>query len=141
MKKNFFAVFFVCTFLLTACDEGSSNSVPQEMQYIKTSMFYDTVTDMYNNPDHYLGGNYHFVGELYSMTNDAGDTYYSIYGTDPSDRDCGIGIELKWDDFSGIAVGDSITVEGTLDTETETVDDVERTFLILRPTLVEKRDQ
>mgnify|MGYP003302094043 CR=1 FL=1 len=35
MKKNFFAVFFACTFLLTACDEGSSNSVPQEMQYIK----------------------------------------------------------------------------------------------------------
>lgn len=140
MKKLYFAVFLLSGCFLTSCGKKEESSAEKEMQYIKTSQFYETVTDMYNNPDKYLDGTYHFVGELYSMTDDNGNTYYSVYGTNPSDKDCGIGIEMRWDDFSGLEAGDEITVEGTLSTEKENVDGLERTFLILTPTLLEKHE-
>ncbi len=137
MKKSVFCAVLISGCLLMGCNESSS--VPQEMQYIKTSVFYDTVMDMYNNPDNYLGGKYHMVGELTSVTDDSGATYYSVCGNSPTDRDERIGIELKYDDFSNVSVGDTITVEGTLDTEKAEVEGEEHELLILRVTLLEKR--
>ena len=125
--------------LLTGCGDASSNAVPQEMQYIKTSVTYDTIYDMYENPDNYLGGTYHIVGTLYPSTDDDGEIFYSVYAAD-SHGDEGIGLELDWNDFSGIADYDTITVEGTLDKEKGTADGVSVEYLILRCTMVEKRE-
>ena len=136
----------LCVSLLGGCKGGESSggtskaSVPTEMQYIKTREFYDVVTDMYNNPDNYLGGSYHLVGKLYSVTGDDGTVYYSVTGSSLSDRDESIGIELHGCDCSNLTVGDTITVEGTLATEKGEIDGEQREFLILNVSKLEKRD-
>ena len=122
--------------LLTAC--GDTSSAPQEMQYIKTSVTYNTIYDMYINSESYLGGLYHIVGTLYPSTDEDGETFYSVYAKSPDGE--GIGLELDWNDFSGIDDYDTITVEGTLDLEKGTHDGAEIEYLILRCTMVEKRE-
>lgn len=128
----------LCTLtLLTAC--GDSSSVSDQMQYIKTSVMYDTIYDMYQEPEKYLGGNYHMVGTLYPGTDDDGETFYSIYATDP-DSGHGIGIEMEWDSYEGLSDYDRITVEGRLDKQKSIHDGNEIEILILRVTMLEKRE-
>ena len=133
MKKRI--AFLAAALLLTACGESS-----QEMQYIKTSVTYDTLYDMYQDPDKYLGGLYHIVGKLYPSTDDDGNTFYSVYAED-SHGDEGIGLELDWESFDGIADYDLITVEGKLEKEKGTKNGSKIEYLILRCTSVEKRAQ
>ncbi len=141
MRKSVLTALLLCAGCLTACNSQSSAPESTEMQYIKTSVFYDTVMDMYQNPDNYLGKQYHMVGTLYEIEDDeTGEVFRSIYGTSPTDRGEGIGIELRWDNFEGIAADDKITVEGTLDSEKGTHDGEEREFLILRVSMLEKRE-
>ena len=77
--------------LLTACAdpsaESAQESAEQKMNYVKTSVLYDTLIDMYANPDNYLGKQYHMVGMLYPSTSD-GESFYSIYA-EPSGSDEG----------------------------------------------------
>lgn len=122
--------------LLTAC--GGNSSISEEMQYIKTSVLYSTIYDMYQNPDKYLGGCYHMVGMLYPGNED-GEAFYSIYATEPQ-TDHGLGIELDWDNYDGLKDYDKITVEGKLDKEKVMHDGSETEILILRVSKLEKRD-
>ena len=122
--------------LLAGC--GSQAESSAEMQYIKTSVLYDTLNDMYYHPDNYLGKQFHIVGQLTTSTDDDGNTLYSVYAQD-SDGDEGIGLELDWDDFSGLNIYDTVTVEGTLDKQTGTYDGQQVEYLILRVSSLEKR--
>lgn len=131
MKKQLCAAC-LAAMLLTACGDSSA-----EMQYIKSSVTYDTINDMYHNPDKYLGGKYHIVGTLYPSKDEDGKTFYSVYASSGSE---GIGLELDWDNFDGIADYDKITVEGTLDKAKGEHDGESIEYLILRCTLVEKRN-
>ncbi len=141
MKKQ--AAIILAALLLTACGDSSEVSVSQEMQYIKTSVLYDTITAMYNDPDSYVGGVYHMVGTLYPSTDENGDKFYSVYAAEPGDSDHGIGLELDWQDYSGFQDYETVTVEGKLEiadaTDAETGEAYQ--YLILRTTLLEKRNQ
>ncbi|MCQ2434062.1 MAG: hypothetical protein MJ062_02350 [Oscillospiraceae bacterium] len=137
MKAKAWISLLLCGCMLTACGRKE-----QEMQYVKTSVFYATVMDMYNYPKDYLGGQYHFVGELYESTDDeSGEVFYSVYGKNPTDSDEGIGIQLVDCSFDGLQNGDEITVEGTLDSEKDTVGGEEKEFLVLRVSMIEKREK
>lgn len=135
MKKA--AILAAAALLLCACGEKSEST--QEMQYIKTSVLYDTLTDMYNNPDAYLGNTYHIVGTLYPSKDDDGNPIYSVYAKQPG-SDHGIGLELDWKDFSGLKDYDTITVEGKLDQESGTYQGNQVDYLVLRVTSLEKRE-
>lgn len=135
MKHRIYPAASLAALLLTACGGESSAAA---MQYIKSVETYDTLSDMYQNPDSYLGKQYHIVGTLYPSTDANGEKFYSVYAED-SHGDDGIGLELDWSDFSGFADYDKITVEGTLDKEKETHDGASVEYLILRCTTVEKR--
>ena len=143
MKKT--GTLLLAALLLTACGDSSEISVPQEMQYIKTSVLYDTITDMYQNPDRYVGGIYHMVGTLYPSVDDSGETFYSVYAPD-ADGDHGIGLELDWPDFSGFTDFETVTVEGRLEVAEaqQTVSGADHPekvqYLILRTTRLEKRN-
>ncbi len=141
MKKRRWIAAMLCVgSLLTACGEKKTDA-PKEMQYIKTSVFYATVMDMYQNPDAYLGGQYHFVGELYASTDsENGNVYYSVYGENPASPGSGIGIELSDCSFDGLEAGDTITVEGTLDSDKGDFEGEEREYLVLRVSSIEKRE-
>ncbi len=122
--------------LLCACGEKAESS--QEMQYIKTSVLYDTLMEMYADPDSYLGQQFHMVGELYP-TKDGDETFYSIYGR-PATNGEGIGLELEWSDFSGLNDYDTITVEGTLEERKDEHEGQERKYLVLKVSSLEKRE-
>lgn len=136
MKKGLLpiAAALLCIVPLGGCKE---DAVSDEMVYIKTSVMYDTLYDMYSNPDDYLGRRYHMVGELYAYEDEEnGETIYSVYC---EQEGAGLGLELDWDNDAGIAVGDIITVEGRLEQDSgihngETVE-----FLVLRVEMLEKR--
>lgn len=141
-KRTLLGTFcaMLCTCLMVACGNSQSEESSQEMQYIKTSVYYETVLDMYQNPDDYVGKQYHLSGTLYETTDSqTGEVIYSVYGTNPADTDSGIGIELKWDDFSAFTANDAITVEGVLDIDTGTYNGEEVQFLVLRVSKLEKR--
>ena len=129
--------------LLTACGkQESADILPEEktMTYIKTVSLYDTLTDMYNNPNDYLGKDFHMVGTLYPGTTDDGTKFYSVYTTD-AHGDEGIGLELDWSDFSGIEDYDKITVEGKLDKfSAEDENGESHEYLILRCSSLTKRE-
>lgn len=122
--------------LLTAC--GDSSSVSDEMHYIKKSVMYNTIYDMYQNPNSYLGQNFHMVGTLYPG-NEGDETFYSVYATDIQ-TDHGIGIELDWNNYEGLEDYDKITVEGKLDKQKSIHDGNEVEILILRVSMLEKRE-
>lgn len=122
--------------LLTAC--GEQSSVSTELQYIKTSVLYQTMVDMYNDPDAYVGGNYHMVGILYPSKDDDDETFYSIYAK--NNDGAGIGIELDWEDYSGLSDFDTVTVEGRLEVDKGVHDGTEVEYLVLRVTMLEKRE-
>ena len=133
-KKTVFTLA-VSAMLLTAC--GSKNST-DDMQYIKTSVLYDTISDMYDNPDQYLGKKFHMVGTLYPSTEDDGTKFYSIYAEE-SPNSHGIGLELDWSDYSGLEDYDTVTVEGKLDKDKGMHDGEEVEYLVLRVSMLEKR--
>lgn len=133
-KKTVFTLA-VSAMLLTAC--GSKNST-DDMQYIKTSVLYDTISDMYDNPDQYLGKKFHMVGTLYPSTEDDGTKLYSIYAEE-SPNSHGIGLELDWSDYSGLEDYDTVTVEGKLDKDKGMHDGEEVEYLVLRVSMLEKR--
>ena len=133
-KKTVFTLA-VSAMLLTAC--GSKNST-DDMQYIKTSVLHDTISDMYDNPDQYLGKNFHMVGTLYPSTEDDGTKFYSIYAEE-SPNSHGIGLELDWSDYSGLEDYDTVTVEGKLDKDKGVHDGEEVEYLVLRVSMLEKR--
>lgn len=118
---------------LSLCGCGGDS---EEMRYIKTSELYDTITDMYQHPDDYVGQNYHMVGTLYPAKDSAGETFYSIYA-EGSDGGEGIGIELSKQDMSGFSDYDTVTVEGKLTVES----DGDTRYLLLNTTLLEKRQE
>ena len=134
MKATRITAAALAAMLLSACGGESS----QQMQYIKTSVAYDTISDMYQNPDNYLGGLYHIVGKLYPSTDDDGEKFYSVYVTNGNGSE-GIGIELDRTSFEGIEDYELITVEGTLDKAKGKHDGNTIEYLILRCTSVEKR--
>lgn len=127
----------ISAMLMTAC--GAQASEPAEMQYIKTSVTYETISDMYANPDAYLGKPYHIVGTLYPSQDDNGETFYSVYAEDSSSGH-GIGLELDWKKGDGFEDYDTITVEGILEIETAEHDGSEIEYLILRVSMLEKRE-
>ena len=106
MKKTFLTAA-AAALLLCACGEKGESS--SEMQYIKTTVLYDTLSNMYANPDQYLGKTYHMVGTLYISTDDDGTEIRSVYASQPN-SDHGIGLELDWSDFSGVEKNDKIMV-------------------------------
>lgn len=141
MKLNMQALALtVCgMLLLSGCgNPGSSDSEP-EMIYIKSVSLYDTITDMYTDPDAYLGKQYHMVGTLYPSTEDNGSKFYSVYAKS-SDGSQGIGLELDWDDYSGFADNDKVTVEGTLEKQMRSLHGVRGDYIVLKVSLLEKRE-
>lgn len=136
MKKRMIAAA-ASAMLLCAC--GEKNESAKDMQYIKTAVLYDTLTDMYDNPDQYLGKNYHIVGTLFLSKDDDGTEIYSVYAPQPN-SDHGIGLELDWPDFSSVKEHDKIMVEGRLEREFGTYHGEATEYLVLRVTTLEKRD-
>ena len=135
MKLRIPVLICAAGLLLPAC--GAETSA-DEMHYIKTTVLYDTLYDMYASPDGYLGKQFHMVGTLYPSTDDQDETFYSLYTSD-ADGGHGIGLELDWSDYSGIEDYDTITVEGRLDTEKGTSNGEKVEYLILRVSMLEKR--
>lgn len=139
MKKCFIAAA-ASAMLLCACGQTESNEQSSaEMTYIKTSVLYDTLMEMYTSPDDYLGKDFHIVGTLFLSVDDDGTKIYSVYGNQQG-REEGIGLELDWSDFSGLAEHDKIMVEGKLDREKGTYHGEETEYLVLRVTTLEKRE-
>ena len=128
--------------LLTGCAQGSQteSSEAQKMNYIKRVMLYDTLTAMYNDPEPYLGKDYHMVGLLYFSEGDDGEPFYSIYARDPDGGDHGIGLELDWKSFDGLKHLDKVTVEGRLEKTTVRNEDSDLEILILRVSDLKKRE-
>ena len=137
MKKKLIIAAAASAMLLYAC--GEKNESSQEIEYIKTAVLYDTLSDMYANPDQYLGKTYHIVGTLYSSQDDDGTVIYSVYGTQQN-SDHGIGLELDWSDFSNVKVNDKIMVEGKLERESGTFHGEKMEYLVLRVSTLEKRE-
>lgn len=140
LKKHVVTLIFCGIMLLSGCgNPGSGNSSEPEMIYVKSVSLYDTITDIYADPDAYLGKKYHMVGTLYPATDDNGSTFYSIYAKSP-DGGQGIGLELDWDDFSGFADNDKVTAEGTLEKQMRTQHGVRGDYIVLKVSLLEKRE-
>lgn len=122
----------LCGSILCGCGEEN------EMQYIKTSVMYETFYDMYSDPEAYLGKQYHMVGELYVHDDtDNDETIYSVYCEQDG---AGLGLELDWDNFDGLVAGDTITVEGKLEQDSGTYHGNAVEYLVLRVTMLEKRN-
>ena len=142
MKKRILAAA-LSGMLLCACgaknESSANNESSGEMQYIKTSVLYDTLVDMYDYPDQYLGKKYHIVGLFYPSTGDDGNTIYSVYAKQPN-SDHGIGLELEWSDFSGLKEYDKITVEGVLEQRTGSNGGMHIEYLVLNVSSLEKRE-
>lgn len=143
MKKRVLAVT-AAAMLLCACEKTESSSSTDEssseMTYIKSSVLYDTLMDMYNTPDNYLGKQFHMVGMLYTSEDDDGTKIYSVYAEQMGSSDTGIGLELDWTDFSGIENYDKIMVEGVLERDKGTFHGEDTEYLVLRVSTLEKRD-
>ena len=76
MKLNMHALALtICgMLLLNGCGAPVSSDSEPEMIYVKSVSLYDTITDIYADPDAYLGKQYHMTGTLYPSTNDNGNT-------------------------------------------------------------------
>lgn len=139
LKKHVVTLIFCGIMLLSGCgNPGSSNSEP-EMIYVKSVSLYDTIADIYADPDAYLGKKYHMTGTLYPSAEDNGSTFYSIYAKS-SDGGQGIGLELDWADYSGFADNDKVTVEGTLEKQMRSLHGVRGDYIVLKVSLLEKRE-
>ena len=123
--------------LLCGCTDGNSSS-EDEMIYIKSVSLYDTIVDIYGDPDSYLGKTYHMVGTLYPSEDDNGETFYSIYA-EPQGGGDGTGIELDWNDYDGFADFDKVTVEGTLEKQMRVHHGAQNDYIVLKVSLLEKR--
>lgn len=123
--------------LLCGCTEPEQNSEP-DLIYVKSVSLYDTIVEIYGDPEAYLGKTYHMVGTLYPSQDDEGETFYSIYA-EPQGGGDGIGIELDWNDYSGFLDYDKVTVEGTLEEQKRVHHGEENDFLVMKVSLLEKR--
>lgn len=139
LKSHALALIFGGMLLLNGCGDPNHNSSEPEMIYIKSVSLYDTIMDIYADPDSYLGKQYHMVGTLYPSTDDSGSKFYSIYARS-SDGGQGIGIELDRDDYSGFADNEKVTVEGTLEKQMRSLHGVRGDYIVLKVSLLEKRE-
>ena len=141
MKLNMHALALtICgMLLLNGCSAPVSSDSEPEMIYVKSVSLYDTITDIYADPDAYLGKQYHMVGTLYPSTDDNGSKFYSIYARS-SVTGQGIGLELDRDDYSGFADNDKVTVEGTLEKQMRSQHGVRGDYIVLKVSLLEKRE-
>lgn len=141
MKLNMHALALTIfgMLLLSGCGNPVSSDSEPEMIYIKSVSLYDTITDMYADPDAYLGKQYHMTGTLYPSTEDNGSKFYSIYAKS-SDGSQGIGLELDRDDYSGFADNEKVTVEGTLEKQMRSLHGVRGDYIVLKVSLLEKRE-
>ena len=139
-KAGALSVLLTAGLLLTGCaNKTSTESTAQKVHYIKTSVMYDTLLDIYNNKDQYLGETLHMVGLLYPSKDENEDIFYSIYA-EPQNGGEGIGLELDWSDFSEFEDFDKVMVEGKLEQTTVQENGSDREILILRVSTIEKRD-
>ena len=136
LKRILLPVLFGSAVLLNGCGSKQESSEP-EMVYVKSVLLYDTITDIYANPDQYLGKSYHMVGTLYPSEEDNGDKFYSIYAK-PQTGGEGTGIELDWNDYSGFSDYDKVAVEGTLEKQTRSHHGVRNEYIVLKVSLLEK---
>ena len=140
MKSRLFPAVAAAV-MLAACNSDTKNGdsgSETDMQYIKTSVLYDTIMQIYSQPDDYLGKNYHMVGELYPSTK-GDEKFYSIYAKGTGGHE-GIGLELDWNDFSGFQDHETVTVEGKLEKQPRMYDGKEQEFVVLHVTKLEKRE-
>ena len=68
----------LCGVLLCGCTEPNKNA-GSEMIYVKSVSLYDTIVEIYGDPEAHVGETYHMVGTLYPSQDDDGETFYSIY--------------------------------------------------------------
>ncbi len=141
MKLNMHALALtICgMLLLNGCGAPVSSDSEPEMIYVKSVSLYDTITDIYADPDAYLGKQYHMVGTLYPSTDDNGSKFYSIYARSSATGQ-GIGLELDRDDYSGFADNEKVTVEGTLEKQMRSQHGVRGDYIVLKVSLLEKRE-
>jgi len=138
MKQNLIAIA-AAGLLLTACGDASSE---QEIQYIKSSVTYDTISAMYNEPESYLNKTYHMVGQFYPSTDhDSGEKFYSIYAENSGGHGVGIEMDGSKVSYDGLEDYDTVTVEGKLEKQKMQHDGSEIEVLILRLTSIEKREK
>ncbi|MCQ2417790.1 MAG: hypothetical protein MJ071_08280 [Oscillospiraceae bacterium] len=137
MKKTAFTAAMLI--ILTSCGSNQPAAEEQKMVYIKTAVMFDTLTDMYNNPEEYLGKQYHMSGTLYPYTDNNGNVFYSVYTEDQSSGH-GIGLELDWEDFSSFEDYETVTVEGILEKTSIESDGNQQEYLILHVSSIEKRE-
>lgn len=139
-KAGVLSVLLTAGLMLAGCaNKSSTESAAQKVHYIKTSVLYDTLVDIYNNSENYLGETLHMVGTLYPSKDENEEIFYSIYA-EPQTGGEGIGLELDWSDFSEFEDFDKVMVEGTLEQTTIQEHGSDREILILRVSTIEKRD-
>ena len=136
-RKTYLVPLLLSVMLLSGCHSPEGSSEP-EMIYVKTTTLYQTIMDIYEDPDSYLGKSYHMVGTLYPSEEDNGDKFYSIYAK-PQTGGEGTGLELDWDDYSGFSDFDKVAVEGTLEKQTRSHHGVRNEYVILKVSMLEKR--
>lgn len=129
--------YLLCGLLLCGCTEPNK-SAESEMIYVKSVSLYDTIAEIYSDPESHVGESYHMVGTLYPSQDDDGETFYSIYAQ-PQGGGEGTGIELDWNDYSGFSDYDKVTVEGTLEIQQRMHHGEENDFLVMKVSLLEKR--
>ena len=128
---------FAAVLLLCGCTDPEQNSEP-DLIYVKSVSLYDTIVEIYGDPEAYLGKTYHMVGTLYPSEDDNGETFYSIYA-EPQGGGDGTGIELDWNDYDGFADFDKVTVEGTLEKQMRVHHGAQNDYIVLKVSLLEKR--
>ena len=138
-KSIFLPLMLGSAILLTGCGEPENSDSGAEMTYVKSVSLYDTIVDIYANPDAYLGKSYHMVGTLYPSEEDNGDKFYSIYAKPQSGGE-GTGIELDWNDYNGFSDYDKVAVEGKLEKQKRVHHGVRNDYIVLKVSMLQKRD-
>ena len=138
LKRILLPVLFGSALLLNGCGAPKNDSSETDMIFVKSVSLYDTIVDIYANPDQYLGKSYHMVGTLYPSEEDNGDKFYSIYAKPQGGGD-GTGLELDWSDYSGFSDYDKVAVEGTLEKQERVHHGETAEFIVMKVTMLEKR--
>ena len=141
MKRKLMIIpLLICSaMLLNGCGNPENSNSESEMIYVKSVSLYDTIVDIYADPDAYIGKSYHMVGTLYPSEEDNGDKFYSIYAKPQSGGE-GTGLELDWNDYNGFSDYDKVAVEGTVEKQKRVHHGVRNDYLVLKVSMLEKRD-